>query len=73
MPRSPQETMDELMSVLTLLTNPKYVHEGLGPELWIRANSVRMDLSPNTISESFTVRQETKTPEPEGPPDGPDP
>lgn len=61
MPRSPQETMDELMSTLTRLANPKYVHEPMGPELWISLNSIRMDLSPNTIHESLTVRNEPES------------
>ncbi len=56
MPRSLQETMDELMSTLARLANPKYVNEPMGPELWISLNSIRMDLSPNTIDESYTVK-----------------
>ncbi len=62
MPRSPQETMDELMGVLTQLANPKWMKEPLTIELWMSLSSVRMDLSPNTIHEELVVRREEPSP-----------
>lgn len=58
--RKPDEIMRELFSILTELSHPQYMQK-LPVELYMKIVSVRMDLSPTTIRETFKIETEKET------------